>query len=61
MKLSSFLVAPWRTSADDVFRTKITVVIVRQEVKPYSLVIYTCMKGWRGGGDVYSMKIVNID
>jgi hypothetical protein len=31
MKLSSFLVAPWRTSADNVFRTKITVVIVRQE------------------------------
>jgi hypothetical protein len=32
MKLSSFPVAPWRTSADDVFKTKITVVIVRQEV-----------------------------
>jgi hypothetical protein len=54
MKLSSFPVAPWRTSADDVFRTKITVVIVRQEINLYSLitVIYTCMKGWRGGGDV---------
>jgi hypothetical protein len=49
IKLSSFLVAPWITSADNVFRTKITVVIVRQKVNLYSLitVIYTCMKGWR--------------
>jgi hypothetical protein len=31
------------------FRTKITVVIVRQESKLYSLItgIYTYMKGWR--------------
>jgi hypothetical protein len=52
MKLSSFLVAPWRTSADNVFRTKIIIVIVRQEksslfIDHCYLYMYEGVEGWR--------------